>query len=189
MNILAESNIETVVYYSELESLIGPLTLCTTEIGLCLLEFGSFMNTQEDIEKWVKARFGSAELCADEERLAVAKVQLEDYFAGRLQRFELPLDMRGTAFQLQVWEALCTISYGEAASYKDIALLIGNPKAVRAVGGANNRNPVPIIVPCHRVIGASGSLIGYAGGLAIKSRLLQLEAEHATGNEAGAYLF
>lgn len=180
---------ETAVYYSEMESPIGPLTLCATEAGLCLIEFGTFAGSRENLEKWLKVQIGTVILIEDESRLEQAKAQLEAYFAGGLQDFTLPLDMRGTAFQLQVWEALRGIPYGESASYKDIAVRIGNPQAVRAVGGANNRNPVPVIVPCHRVIGAGGTLVGYAGGLAIKTRLLQLEAEHALPDDTGTYLF
>lgn len=105
----------------------------------------------------------------------LAKLQLQEYFEGERKIFDLPLDMRGTDFQKQVWAALCDIPYGETCSYKALACAIGNPKASRAVGMANNKNPVSIVVPCHRVIGADGKLVGYAGGLDIKSALLQLE--------------
>jgi len=101
--------------------------------------------------------------------------QLKAYFERRLRDFDLPLDPRGTAFQLQVWNALTTIPYGETRSYLDIARIIGNPKAVRAVGAANGQNPISIIVPCHRVIGSGGSLVGYGGGLPLKKQLLELE--------------
>lgn len=101
--------------------------------------------------------------------------QLEGYFAGKLQEFSLPLEPEGTAFMKQVWAALCEIPYGRTASYGEIAGKVGRPKAARAVGLANNRNPIPIIIPCHRVIGADGSLTGYAGGLEMKRKLLDLE--------------
>lgn len=101
--------------------------------------------------------------------------QLTDYFAGRRQHFDLPLAARGTAFQQSVWNALADIPYGELRSYRDIARSIGNPAAVRAVGAANGRNPLPIVVPCHRVIGSNGSLTGFAGGLEAKTFLLELE--------------
>ena len=104
-----------------------------------------------------------------------AAAQLEEYFAGRLKDFDLPLKLEGTPFQTAVWQALLTIPAGETRSYKDIAIMIGNPRASRAVGMANNRNPVSVIVPCHRVIGQDGSLTGYAGGLSIKQYLLNLE--------------
>ena len=107
--------------------------------------------------------------------LLKVKQQLEQYFAGQRQRFDLPLDFQGTDFQQQVWQALLTIPYGETRSYKDIALQIGNEKAVRAVGAANGRNPISIIAPCHRVIGSGGALVGFAGGLDKKQILLSLE--------------
>ena len=102
--------------------------------------------------------------------------QLDEYFTGQRQHFELPLAPQGTGFQLQVWQALQTIPHGEHRSYTDIALQIDNPKAVRAVGLANSRNPIALIIPCHRVIGANGKLVGYAGGIARKAWLLEHEA-------------
>ena len=107
--------------------------------------------------------------------LLKVKQQLEQYFAVQRQQFDLPLDFQGTDFQQQVWQALLTIPYGETRSYKDIALQIGNEKAVRAVGAANGRNPISIIAPCHRVIGSGGALVGFAGGLDKKQILLSLE--------------
>jgi O-6-methylguanine DNA methyltransferase len=101
--------------------------------------------------------------------------QLEAFFAGRLRQFDLPLDLRGTDFQLRVWRELERIPYGQTRSYLQIAESIGSPKAIRAVGAANGANPIPIVVPCHRVIGSSGKLVGYGGGLPLKKRLLALE--------------
>lgn len=112
------------------------------------------------------------------ELIKKAKTQLQEYFSGRRKDFDLPLKPSGTAFQQAVWQALCSIPYGETRSYKDIASQIGNPKACRAVGMANNRNPIAIVVPCHRVIGANGKMVGYAGGLSVKEHLLQLERVH-----------
>ena len=105
--------------------------------------------------------------------------QLAAYFAGALAEFDLPLAMNGTEFQKRVWRALLEIPYGETWSYSQLAGHIGNPAAVRAVGAANGQNPLAIIVPCHRVIGAHGNLVGYGGGLPLKQMLLDLEAEHA----------
>ena len=105
--------------------------------------------------------------------------QLEQYFAGRRKTFELPLAPEGTAFQLKVWQALQEIPYGETRSYGQIARAVGNEKAARAVGMANNQNPISIIIPCHRVIGADGKLVGYGGGLERKACLLELERRHA----------
>lgn len=107
-----------------------------------------------------------------------AKEQLEEYFSGKRKEFALPLLTEGTEFQVRVWDALRTIPYGETRSYKEIAEMIGNPKASRAVGLANNRNRISIIIPCHRVIGASGKMVGYGGGINIKELLLKLEKEN-----------
>jgi len=107
--------------------------------------------------------------------LLETKRQLTEYFAGKRQQFVLPLDFVGTAFQKKVWAALVAIPFGETRSYRDIACEIGHPAAVRAVGAANGRNPVSIIAPCHRVIGANGKLTGFAGGLEVKAYLLKLE--------------
>jgi methylated-DNA-[protein]-cysteine S-methyltransferase len=105
--------------------------------------------------------------------------QLEAYLAGTRRSFDLPLAPAGTPFQRRVWQALVAIPYGQTASYGAVAKSIGNPKACRAVGMANNRNPIPIFIPCHRVIGANGDLVGYGSGLPLKKRLLDLEACHA----------
>ena len=107
--------------------------------------------------------------------LAEAASQLRAYFAGRLRQFQLPLDLAGTEFQIRVWRELQTIAYGETRSYSAVARAIGRPSAVRAVGAANGANPIPIVIPCHRVIGANGRLVGYGGGLPLKKRLLALE--------------
>jgi len=104
-----------------------------------------------------------------------AAAQIEEYLNGKRKQFKLPLITHGTEFQKAVWQALQTIPFGETRSYKEIAAMIGRPKAVRAVGMANNRNPISIIIPCHRVIGHDGKLVGYGGGLPLKQRLLELE--------------
>lgn len=105
------------------------------------------------------------------------KIQLEEYFAGKRKNFDLPLAPKGTDFQKKVWKALTDIPYGETRTYGEIAAVVGNPKAARAVGMANNKNPIGIIVPCHRVVGADGKLVGYAGGMEKKEWLLNLEQE------------
>lgn len=112
----------------------------------------------------------------DNSRLFIAaKTQLEEYFCGKRREFDIPLKLNGTEFQKTVWNALLTVPYGKTASYKDIAAMIGKPKAARAVGGANNKNPIIIIVPCHRVVGVNGDLTGYAYGTDIKQKLLDIE--------------
>jgi O-6-methylguanine DNA methyltransferase len=105
--------------------------------------------------------------------------QLDEYFSGHRKSFSLPLDLRGTDFQLKCWHALLDIPYGETCSYRDIAKAIAHPHAFRAVGMSNNRNPIAIVVPCHRVIASDGSLCGYGGGLDIKRKLLDLEQTHS----------
>ncbi|MEA4805667.1 methylated-DNA--[protein]-cysteine S-methyltransferase [Acetobacterium wieringae] len=114
-------------------------------------------------------------ICRETPLLKKAIQELQEYFAGTRQSFDLPLQPEGTDFQQKVWKALQEIPYGEVCSYHQIARAIGNEKACRAVGGANNKNPISIIIPCHRVIGANGSLVGYGGGLDIKQKLLTLE--------------
>ncbi len=128
---------------------------------------------------------------AKEDTAPFAKVirQLEEYFAGRREDFDLPLSPQGTPFQRRVWQALTKIPFGKAVSYSDIAHRIGNPNAVRAVGLANGRNPIPIVIPCHRVIGKDGSLTGYGGGLPIKEKLLALEGIRYQGDRRDMALF
>ena len=125
----------------------------------------------------ISTSYTPAKECKEEmsELLSYTVGQLNEYFAGTRKAFSIPLDMRGTEFQKRVWNALLEIPYGETWSYKQLAEFINNPKAVRAVGGANHNNPIMIIVPCHRVIGSNGSLTGYAGGLDMKEHLLNLE--------------
>jgi len=138
------------------------IRLVASKSGLRALEFHPFAGPEgerNDHNKWMN----------------VAAEELRAYFAGRLRVFSVPLDMEGTEFQLGVWNHLTRIPYGETRSYAQVAEAIGRPKAVRAVGAANGSNPVAIIVPCHRVIGSSGKLTGYGGGLPLKKRLLELE--------------
>ncbi len=124
--------------------------------------------------------FDASRVCrSDAAPFAEAEAQLHAYFAGELERFELPLAPRGTAFQRSVWEALRQIPYGGTTTYSELAASIGRPSACRAVGAANGRNPLPVIVPCHRVVGAAGALTGYGGGLERKRVLLAFEAAKA----------
>lgn len=124
-----------------------------------------------------RVRLGDVQQQPEHPMLVRTAEQLQEYFAGEREQFDLELDFVGTAFQVQVWQALLQIPFGETRSYLDIATQLGNPKAVRAVGAANGRNPISIIAPCHRVIGSSGSLTGFAGGLAAKQYLLNLERQ------------
>ncbi len=130
-------------------------------------------------ERLNRVRLGPLEEDTQHPVLKETERQLLEYFAGQRRRFELKLDFAGTDFQIRVWQALLTIPFGETRSYRDIAIQIGQPTAVRAVGAANGRNPISIIAPCHRVIGSSGSLTGFAGGLAAKQLLLSLEGQQS----------
>lgn len=166
------------LHYTEMDSPIGRLTLCASDKGLCHIEFGSFADKADFLRKWADRYYAGYRYIRADKSLASAVEQLGNYFAGRSQSFDLALDLQGTEFQRKVWTALLEIPYGRAVSYKSIAETIGQPKAVRAVGGANNKNPLPIVVPCHRVIGSGGALVGYGGGLSIKESLLSLERQH-----------
>jgi O-6-methylguanine DNA methyltransferase len=153
------------LFVARLSSPIGPLFLAVSEKGLVRLEF------QDRVQKMKSG----IELTEDEASLAPYVLELDEYFNGKRREFSFPLDLRGTVFQLACWNALLTIPYGETRSYADIARAIGHPQAYRAVGMSNNRNPIAIVVPCHRVIASSGSLCGYGGGLDLKRKLLELE--------------
>jgi methylated-DNA-[protein]-cysteine S-methyltransferase len=153
--------------YTVLESPIGPLTLTTDGASLTGVHLPHRDGRPLVEHGWVTA---------ETPLLAAARRQIEEYFAGSLQAFDLPLAPTGTAFQRQVWEALKQIPYGETTSYGELARRIGQPGSARAVGLANGANPIAIILPCHRVIGASGKLVGYGGGLPRKKALLAFEA-------------
>jgi len=146
---------------------VGALTLVAGEAGLIAI---LWENDDPD-----RVRLGPMEADAGHPVLAAAERQLAGYFTGERRTFDLPLDFRGTDFQKQVWAALLAIPFGETRSYARIAAEIGRPRAVRAVGAANARNPISIVAPCHRVIGANGALTGFAGGLPAKRFLLRLE--------------
>ncbi|MHC8382424.1 methylated-DNA--[protein]-cysteine S-methyltransferase [Pseudomonas sp. LB3P14] len=136
-----------------------------------------------------RVRLGPMSEAADNPILVRAVQQLQEYFAGTRNRFDLDLEFAGTDFQKKVWQALLTIPFGETRSYSEIARQIGNPSAVRAVGAANGKNPISIVAPCHRVIGASGKLTGFAGGLEAKERLLTLEGCEWSGLSRTGELF
>jgi len=143
-----------------METPLGLMTLQADDRALLGAEFGHLPGTE-----------------GENPILLAARTQLEEYFAGTRREFALPLAPCGTEFRRSVWQALCTIPYGQTVSYGQLAAMIGSPKAARAVGGANHVNPISIIIPCHRVIGAAGDLVGYGGGLWRKQWLLDLERE------------
>ncbi len=156
------------MYYTWINTVVGKILIAGDDAGLRTISFEKGKYSAEIGIDWKK----------DEVFLKNAVDQLKSYFAGELKKFDLPLCPEGTPFQKSVWKALLDIPYGKTASYKDIAVAVKNPKAVRAVGGANGRNPIPIVIPCHRVISSDGKMGGYSSGLDIKERLLKLEREH-----------
>ena len=162
-----------IIYVSTLLTWLGPLKLYSTGKGLV----GLALNCQRVLflERWFARYFADAEQRDDRGRHFQIQEQLLEYLDGRRRVFDVPLDLRGTPFQMDVWDRISAIPYGVVATYGVIAHLIGDPKASRAVGNANGSNPLPIFVPCHRVIGSNGSLAGYSGGLPIKRRLLTHE--------------
>ena len=159
------------IYYRTIDSPIGPLTLAG---------HGSALTNLRMVDQTYEP--GHTGWSLDPGAFADVVAQLDAYFAGELSDFDIELDLRGTGFQQRVWKALLTIPYGETRSYGEIAEQIGAPGAARAVGLANGHNPIAIIVPCHRVIGASGSLTGYGGGLDRKRTLLALEKRRTSVN-------
>lgn len=154
------------LHFFRTSSPVGQLFLAASHEGLVRLEFESrVQQVNPRTIQWKESRA----------TLAPYLEELKEYFGGERRQFSIPLDLRGTEFQLKCWRALLDIPYGETRSYRDLAEAIGHPLAFRAVGMSNNRNPVAIVVPCHRVIAADGSLCGYGGGLDIKRKLLDLE--------------
>ncbi len=151
--------------YTTIDTPLGKMTIQANDEGL----LGAWFETQTTQPEDLGRHDGSLPALLEAEK------QLTEYFSGQRCEFSLPLAAKGTPFQMQVWHALTTIPYGETWSYQDLADAIGNPKAVRAVGLANGKNPISIIVPCHRVIGKNGKLTGYAGGVERKEKLLKLE--------------
>jgi len=153
--------------YSRHDSLAGPLVVAVSEKGLLTLEFdrGQFPPKRSKNIVWEES----------ERKTKPYARELREYFEGKRQQFSFPLDLRGTPFQLKCWRALLNIPYGETRTYAFIARAVGQPQAFRAVGMANHRNPIAIVVPCHRVIASDGTLCGYGGGLDVKRKLLELE--------------
>ncbi|KAB3532891.1 methylated-DNA--[protein]-cysteine S-methyltransferase [Alkaliphilus pronyensis] len=160
------------VYYTSLNFSTMKLLIASSSKGLLLIEFNK---EQEEFVELLKDHFPSLEPIKDREKNLQYINQLTEYFQGKRKEFTFPISLTGTAFQTKVWKELANIPYGKTASYRDIAERIDNPKAMRAVGMANNKNKLPIVIPCHRVIGVNNRLIGYGGGLHIKEELLKLE--------------
>jgi O-6-methylguanine DNA methyltransferase len=161
-----------------MDSAIGPLFLAASGSGLVALEFDARLPGQQTIRpnpRHLREEKMGIAFEHSPRRMKPYLSELEEYFAGKRREFTFDLDLRGTEFQLACWHALLNIPYGETRTYADIARAVDKPTAFRAVGMANNRNPIAIVVPCHRVIASSGTLCGYGGGLDVKRKLLELE--------------
>ncbi|MGI6704627.1 MAG: methylated-DNA--[protein]-cysteine S-methyltransferase [Clostridia bacterium] len=162
------------IIYQRFNTPIGPMLAAASGAGLCRLCLPG--EESEEFFGWADKKYPKAVLEeGSSDVITAVEVQLGEYFAGKRKAFSVSLDLKGTVFQRRIWHILMQIPYGSTASYKDVAVAADSPAAVRAVGQANNRNPVPIIVPCHRVVGSGGKLVGYGGGLSIKRILLELE--------------
>ncbi|MEO8560769.1 MAG: methylated-DNA--[protein]-cysteine S-methyltransferase, partial [bacterium] len=159
--------------YSVIDSSVGPLLLTADERGLTRVWFDMGGESHRPRGHWQRAE--DAVGSTSTRTIDTARTQLDEYFAGHRTQFELPLSPEGTEFQRRVWDALAEIPFGTTISYLELARTVGDPRAVRAVGGANGRNPLPIVLPCHRVIGADGSLTGFGGGIERKRWLLEHE--------------
>jgi O-6-methylguanine DNA methyltransferase len=163
---------------TNMDSTIGPLFLAASARGLVALEFDARLPGQQSIRpnpRHLREEKGGIRFEDSPREMRPYLRELEEYFAGKRREFTFLLDLRGTDFQLACWRALLAIPYGETRSYADIARAVGKPNAFRAVGMANNRNPIAVVVPCHRVIASDGTLCGYGGGLDVKRKLLELE--------------
>lgn len=166
--------------YQPLNTSLGTFLLAASDRGLCRLHLPG----EADWSGWFDRHFGGPASSGWNPALRRAASQLEQFLAGERRDFDLELDLRGTVFQIGVWNQLRSIPFGETRSYAQVAAGIGRPGSSRAVGTATGRNPVPVVVPCHRVIGSNGRLVGYAGGLALKRRLLELEGVPVPGRAA-----
>lgn len=166
------------LHSTQFMSPVGPLFLAASDKGLIALEFDARLPGQQTIRpnpRDLRVERSSLQFVESAAALSPYTRELEEYFAGTRRQFDFHLDLRGTDFQVACWRALLRIPYGETRTYADIARAVGRPQGFRAVGMANNRNPVAIVVPCHRVIASDGTLCGYGGGLDIKRQLLELE--------------
>jgi len=164
--------------FKEIQSPVGPLFLAASSRGLVAVEFDQRLPGQQTIRPNPRDLRSESKAVRFEESASALRpfvTELEEYFAGRRRQFDFPLDLRGTDFQLACWQALIAIPYAETRTYADIARAVARPQGFRAVGMANNRNPLAIVVPCHRVIASDGTLCGYGGGLDVKRKLLELE--------------
>lgn len=173
-----EAKKKKIILMTRLDTPVGPMFACSTEKGICLLEFTDRRMLETELED-LQRRLDSLILLGTNDHLKQLKKEIEEYFNKERTTFEVALDTPTTAFRQQVWEKLREVPYGQTASYKEQAIKLGNPNAVRAVANANGQNRIAIVIPCHRIIGSDGSLTGYAGGLDRKKWLLQHEGSYA----------
>jgi O-6-methylguanine DNA methyltransferase len=167
---------DEMITWAAVKSRIGTIQVAATSRGVCKVALGQ--ETAADFFGWLERRIGQAPRRPERTGIvALALDQIAEYLNGTRRQFDLPLDLRGTEFQRRVWAAVAGIPYGQTRTYAQIAQAIGKPLAVRAVGAANGANPLPLVVPCHRVLGSDGSLTGYGGGLDVKRKLLEMESE------------
>ncbi|MCF7903076.1 MAG: methylated-DNA--[protein]-cysteine S-methyltransferase [Candidatus Marinimicrobia bacterium] len=173
---------EIFIVYTKLDTPVGAMFVASHAGGLCGLQFGQ--NAESFLQNYLRQTYPDAQVQRDDAANQQIVKQLQEYFSGNRRDFDLKLSPAGTPFQQKVWQFLTTIPFGKTVSYADVAAGVGNPKASRAVGGANGKNPIAVIIPCHRVIAADGTLGGYAGGLQYKRTLLNHEC--APYKESGA---
>ena len=169
-----------IIYWADCDAPIGRIRIASTERGLAYIELPNANG--RGLRGWLHRHAAGAEFKNSVEHNSTYVTQIREYFAGEREQFDFPLDIRATEFQRDVYEEVGRIPYGHQRSYAEIAEAVGRPKAVRAVGAANGANPVPLVVPCHRVIASNGNLHGYGGGVPLKARLLAMESSAAGAN-------
>ena len=162
------------IAWASIKTRVGTVRVAATPRGICKIALGK--ETAQDFFGWLERHVGPVSRKPERSGLvALALDQIAEYLSGQRREFDLPLDLRGTDFQRRAWSAVSAIPYGETRTYAEVAAAIGKPQAVRAMGAANGANPLPLVVPCHRVLGSDGSLTGYGGGLDVKRQLLEME--------------
>lgn len=171
--------VKTNLYFDEIDTLIGPLLVVADGEKAIRIDFGTMTELEDKLSKWANRYFINPVFTRQSNKITHIKEELQEYFKGKRYTFSFTFQLYGTTYQKKVWQALFTgIAFGETKTYKDIAIAIDNPKSVRAVGGAVNKNPFSIVVPCHRVIGTNGKMVGYNGGIDKKEFLLKHENDN-----------